>query len=86
MPIYNFKFIPYLYDAFKPALVSHLIIFDETPLYKGLDKDFFNKNYENYWLSVGRLLQAFIAYVIILVIILILNVLVFVMYKANVGT
>jgi len=23
--------IPYLYDAFKPALVSHLIIFDETP-------------------------------------------------------
>lgn len=31
MPIYNFRLIPYLYDAFKPALVSHLIIFDETP-------------------------------------------------------
>lgn len=28
MPIYNFRLIPYLYDAFKPALVSHLIIFD----------------------------------------------------------
>ena len=56
MPIYNFKFIPYLYDAFKPTLVSHMIIFDETPIYNGLDDDYFNINYENYWLSVGRLL------------------------------
>lgn len=55
MPIYNFRLIPYLYDAFKPTLVSHLIIFDETPIYDGLDGDFFNQNYENYWLSVGRL-------------------------------
>jgi len=31
MPIYNFRLIPYLYDAFKPSLVSHMIIFDETP-------------------------------------------------------
>lgn len=55
MPIYNFRFIPYLYDAFKPALVSHMIVFDETPIYNTLDNDYFNKNYENYWLSVGRL-------------------------------
>jgi len=55
MPIYNFRLIPYLYDAFKPALVSHMIIFDETPYYNKLDKDYFNKNYEYYWLSVGRL-------------------------------
>jgi hypothetical protein len=56
MPIYNFRFIPYLYDAYKPALVSHMIIFDETPIYNQLDDDYFNKNYRNYWLSVGRLL------------------------------
>lgn len=55
LPIYNFRLIPYLYDAFKPALVSHFIIFDETPFYNALDDDFFNKNYEYYWLSVGRL-------------------------------
>ena len=30
MPIYNFKLIPYLYDVFKPFLVSHLILFDES--------------------------------------------------------
>jgi hypothetical protein len=56
MPIYNFRLIPYLYDAFKPALVSHMIIFDETPYYTLLDDDYFNKNYEYYWLSVGKLL------------------------------
>lgn len=66
MPIYNFRLIPYLYDAFKPALVSHFIIFDDTPFYEKLDDDFFNKNYEYYWLSVGRLLQSFVAMVLIL--------------------
>jgi hypothetical protein len=25
MPLYNFKLIPYLYDAFKPMLVGHII-------------------------------------------------------------
>merc|ERR1719498_1343440 len=53
MPIYNFRLIPYLYDVFKPALVSHMIIFDETPYYDKLDKDYFNDNYEYYWLSTG---------------------------------
>jgi hypothetical protein len=66
MPIYNFRLIPYFYDAFKPALVSHMIIFDETPFYKKLDDDFFNKNYEYYWLSVGRLLQSFVFMCLIL--------------------
>lgn len=28
MPIYNFKLIPYLYDSFRPFLISHLILFD----------------------------------------------------------
>lgn len=86
MPIYNFRFIPYLYDAFKPALVSHLIIFDETPFYTALDDDFFNKNYENYWLSVGRLFQAFFFYIVILIIILIINLVVWVLYRMPFGT
>ena len=30
MPIYNFKLIPYLYDIFKPFLVAHLILFEES--------------------------------------------------------
>ena len=67
MPIYNFRLIPYLYDAFKPCLISHMIIFDETPLLGELDQDYFNKNYEYYWLSVGRLSQSFMAIIIIIV-------------------
>jgi len=86
MPIYNFRFIPYLYDAFKPGLVSHFIIFDETPFYSALDDDYFNKNYRNYWLSVGRLLQAFAFYIIILVVIIILNVVVWAIYRMPLGT
>merc|ERR1712166_229998 len=69
----NFRLIPYLYDAFKPTLVSHLIIFDETPLYTEFDDDYFNDNYKNYWLSVGRLGQAFVACILILVCLLIAN-------------
>ena len=86
MPIYNFKFIPYLYDAFKPALISHMIIFDETPFYTALDDDYFNKNYENYWLSVGRLMQAFFFYMLILIIIIVLHFITFFFFKLNVGT
>ena len=86
MPIYNFRFIPYLYDAFKPALVSHLIIFDETPIYRGFDDDYFNKNYRNYWLSIGRLSQAFFFYVLILAVIVLANIVVFVLFKINFGT
>ncbi len=86
MPIYNFRFIPYLYDAFKPALVSHMIIFDETPIYNGMDDEYFNKNYKNYWLSVGRLSQAFFFYLVFLVIIIIFNIVFFVLSKCPVGT
>lgn len=37
MPIYNFRLIPYLYDAFKPSLVAHMIIFDDTPFIEEMD-------------------------------------------------
>ena len=84
MPIYNFRLIPYLYDAFKPALVSHMILFDQTPLYDDLDNDYFNANYEFYWLSVGKLFQAFFWGGVILVIILILNLTVFIFTKCNI--
>ena len=85
MPIYNFRLMPYLYDAYKPALVSHLIIFNNTPFYQGLDDDFFNINYRYYWLSVGRLAQSFFFYIVIFVLIIIANIFVFVMSKLNAG-
>ena len=83
MPIYNFRLIPYLYDAFKPALVAHMIIFDDTPFLVEMDKEYFNKNYEYYWLSVGRLAQSFFFVIVFLIIILIANAVVFCIDKAN---
>jgi len=55
MPIYNFRLIPYLYDAFKPSLVAHVIIFDDTPFIDEMDDYYFNDNYRHYWLSVGKM-------------------------------
>jgi hypothetical protein len=56
MPIYNFKLIPYLYDTFKPFLVSHLILFNDSFLYKELNTEFFNTNYLYYDLPIGKLI------------------------------
>lgn len=81
MPIYNFTLIPYLYDAFKPALVSHIIIFDKTPFLPDLDKQYFNPNYEHYKLSVGRLAQACVGVVIVFVAVIMSNLVVFLMTK-----
>lgn len=57
MPIYNFKLIPYLYDTFKPFLVSHLILFNDSIFYKELNAEFFNtSNYLYYDLPIGKLI------------------------------
>jgi len=85
MPIYNFRLIPYLYDAFKPSLVSHMIIFDETPGLPEMDKEYFNDNYEYYWLSTGRMAQSFAFIILFLIIILISNLVVFIIYKTSGG-
>ena len=52
MPVYNFRLMPFLYDAFKPALVAHFVLWESEP---EPDTYFFNENYRNYGLSVGRL-------------------------------
>ena len=83
MPIYNFRLIPYLYDAFKPSLVAHCIIFDDTPYVDELDKEYFNINYERYWLSIGKMFQSVFFVVLILVIVILANLVVFIIHKMN---
>ena len=83
MPIYNFKLIPYLYDAFKPALVGHAIIFDDTPFLEQMDKEYFNINYEHYWLSIGKLFQSFFFVCLLFTLLVIANLVVFIIYKMN---
>jgi len=58
IPLYNFKMIPYLYDAFKPFLVSHLILTNDAYVLKEFENDYFNINYDYYWLNIAKLAQA----------------------------
>jgi hypothetical protein len=58
IPLYNFTLIPYLYDAFKPFLVSHMVLTNETLVLKELEDEYFNINYDYYWLNIAKLGQA----------------------------
>ena len=79
MPIYNFKLIPYLYDAFKPFLVGHLILFDVSPLYASMSGEYFNENYLHYGLSVAKLLQSLVNIVILFGVLVFINLVLFVL-------
>jgi hypothetical protein len=85
MPIYNFKLIPYLYDTFKPFLVSHLILFNESIFYKELNDDFFNTNYKYYDLPIGKLIQSLMNILILLVVVVLINLTLFVLSKCCSG-
>lgn len=82
MPLYNFKLIPYLYDAFKPFLISHMILFDSFTLYKEFQYDYFNVNYLNYNLSINKLLQSLINITFLACAVFLVNIVLLVMSKA----
>lgn len=79
MPLYNFKLIPYLYDAFKPMLVGHIILFNDSMLYKEMSDDYFNINYEYYWLPVSKLIQSLMNIMILFVIMVVVNIILFIL-------
>jgi hypothetical protein len=47
-----------LYDTFKPFLVSHLVLSNKAYILKDMEGDYFNINYDYYWLNVAKLAQA----------------------------
>lgn len=74
MPLYNFKLIPYLYDAFKPMLVGHIILFNDSMLYKEMSDDYFNINYEYYWLPISKLIQSLMNIMILFLLLVLVNI------------
>lgn len=64
IPLYNFRMIPYLYDAFRPFLVSHLVLTNKTFVFQDMQDDYFNINYDYYWLNVAKLGQALVLIII----------------------
>jgi len=86
MPLYNFKLIPYLYDAFKPMLVGHIILFNDSMMYKEMSDDYFNINYEYYWLPISKLIQSLMNIVILFGIMVLTNIVLFIMsYTCKTG-
>jgi len=80
IPLYNFRMIPYLYDAFKPFLVAHLVLTNETFIFEDMQDDFFNINYDYYWLNVAKLGQSLALIAIGFGVLLLVNLLVFIAY------
>jgi len=81
IPLYNFRMIPYLYDAFKPFLVSHLVLTNETFILTDMQDDFFNINYDYYWLNVAKLGQALALITVGAFFLVFLNLCFFIAYK-----
>jgi hypothetical protein len=79
MPLYNFKLLPYLYDAFKPMLVGHIILFNDSLLYKEMSDDYFNINYEYYWLPISKLIQSLMNILILFGVMVFINIVLYVM-------
>lgn len=80
IPLYNFTLIPYLYDAFKPFLVSHLVLTNETFIFKEFEDDYFNQNYDYYWLNIAKLGQALFLISVGFGLLIIINLVFFMLY------
>jgi hypothetical protein len=76
IPLYNFKMIPYLYDTFKPFLVSHLVLTNDAYILQEMENDYFEDTYRYYWLNVAKLAQALALMVALFAIVIALNIVV----------
>ena len=45
LPLFNFTFIPYMYDALKPFLVSHLVLSNKPYVMLEFEHWYFNDNW-----------------------------------------
>jgi hypothetical protein len=80
IPLYNFRMIPYLYDAFKPFLVSHLVLTNDPKVLVEMENDFFNINYDYFGLSVAKLGQALALISALACVVIACNIIVFVVW------
>ena len=55
LPLYNFRLIPYLYDVFKPFLISHLILTDNVYFLEDMALEYPNINYDYFGVSIGKM-------------------------------
>lgn len=80
IPLYNFKMIPYLYDTFKPFLVSHLVLTNKAFILTEMEDDYFEDTYKYFWLNTAKLAQALALMVFLACFIIVLNIFVGIIY------
>lgn len=80
IPLYNFKMIPYLYDAFKPFLVSHLVLTNKAFIMQEFEDDYFEDTYRYFWLNTAKLGQALALMCVLFGLTVVLNILIGVVY------
>jgi hypothetical protein len=80
----NFRFIPFLYDTFKPFLVSHLVLTDKALIFPEYANWYFNVNYSYYGLNVAKLLQSCGCWFALLGLLILSNIIVFALsFRSN---
>ena len=83
IPLYNFRLIPYLYDVVKPLLVTHLVLTSKTFVLEDMQNDYFDINYEYYWLNVAKLGQALAIMTAGAAVVVVVNILLGLVYLAS---
>ena len=53
LPLFHFNLLPYIYDIFKPFLVSHLILTDDALMMTEYSDRYFGDKYQEYTLSIA---------------------------------
>lgn len=82
IPLYNFRLIPYLYDVFKPLLVTHLVLTNKAYVMTDMEQDYFDINYEYYWLNIAKLAQSLALMTLGAVLLLVINLILLMVYCA----
>jgi hypothetical protein len=83
LPLFNFTFIPYMYDALKPFLVSHLVLSNKAYVLTEFKDWYFNDNWKKYWLSVAKLGQSLLLIIAVGVLLIFSNIVIACMYYCS---
>ena len=57
LPLYDFTFIPYMYEAVRPFHVAHMILTNKAYVLTDMEQDYFGNNYRHASLNVAKLGQ-----------------------------
>ena len=81
LPLLHFNLLPYIYDIFKPFLVSHLILTDDALMMEEYKMRYFGDKYQEYTLTIADMGQSLALYFVLFVLLLVSNLLVWIAHR-----